>query len=63
MKNVMQLVRNLKIVVALYKKNSRHPNKITITEITPNLILGLKKFSINTLSVFFFILNEFKSSS
>ena len=59
----VDLAKNIKNVAELYKKNIKQLNiNITAKEI-PKLIFDLKKFSINTLTLFFFMLSALKSSN
>ena len=56
-------VKNLNTVVVLYNKNIKYPSKVIIINEIPKLTLDLKKFSIKTLILFFFILRVLKSSN
>ena len=59
----VDLVKSIKNVAVLYRKNIKYPNKTIIIKEIPKFIFDLKKFSINTLILFFLILSVLKSSN
>ena len=63
MKNAKLQVKSLKTAVVLYKKNIKQANKVNIPKEILKFIFDLKKLSKNVLILFFFILNELKSSN
>ena len=58
----MDLVKNIKNAVVLYKKNIKKPKTTIAEKEIAKFIFDLRKFSINIFALFFFILNALKSS-